>query len=167
MSSAYPNPGPSDSILANKGANRIQVNNILSAICLASLSVLLGRAERFSPWAIGQLAMAIPLLVSSSLAYAKMCYRGGEWYLWDTLGWFTHSAGYLMILNATFLLMYRQGYPETAWAFLGVSVGTFVLYSIVDAVAKPGRWFEKTWKLLLHLAVLSAGSVVPVLLEWA
>jgi hypothetical protein len=156
-----------DSILANKGANRIQVNNILSAICLAALSVLLGTGEHITPWAIGQLAMAIPLLVSSSLAYAKLCYRSDEWWYWDTLGWFTHSAGYLMILNATFLLMARKGYPDTAYLFLGVSVGTFVLYSLVDAVLKPHRWLEKTWKLLLHVSALFAGSLLPLLAGWA
>jgi hypothetical protein len=152
-----------------KGENRIQINNLLSAICLASLSVLLGTGEQVTPWVIGQLALAIPLLVSSSLAYAKLCYRPyeGEWWSWDTLGWFTHSGGYLMVLNATFLLMARKGYVETAYLFLGVSVVTFVLYSFVDAALKPRRWFEKTWKLLLHVAALFAGSLLPLLAGWA
>lgn len=167
MSTAPPLPPALEAILANKGANRIQINNILSAICLAALSVLLGSGEPITAWAIGQLAMAIPLLVSSSLAYAKLCYRSDEWWYWDTLGWFTHSAGYLMVLNATFLLMARKGYPDAAYAFLGVSVGTFALYSLVDAVLKPYRWFEKTWKLLLHLAGLFAGSLLPLLVGWA
>src|SRR5262245_46962425 len=166
MSTASLPPGL-ESILANKGANRIQVNNILSAICLATLSVLLSTGWSITPWAIGQLAMAIPLLVSSSLAYAKLCYRSDEWWYWDTLGWFTHSAGYVMILNATFLLMARKGYPETAYLFLGVSVTTFVLYSLVDAVLKPHRWLEKTWKLLLHVGALFAGSLLPLLAGWA
>src|SRR5262245_451883 len=166
MSTASLPPGL-ESILANKGANRIQVNNILSAICLATLSVLLSTGWSITPWAIGQLAMAIPLLVSSSLAYAKLCYRSDEWWYWDTLGWFTHSGGYLMILNATFLLMFHKGYPETAYAFLAVAASTFVVYSFVDAVLKPNRVLEKTWKLLLHVAVMFAGSLLPVLAGWA
>ena len=69
-----------DAALVNKGSNRIQVNNILSAVCLAALSVLLAQSDKeFSPWIIGQLGVAIPFLVTSSLAYAKLCYRtGGE-----------------------------------------------------------------------------------------
>jgi hypothetical protein len=154
--------------LVNKGSNRIQVNNILSAVCLAALSVLLSQSgERLSDWVIGQLGLAIPFLVTSSLAYAKICYRTGpECDLWDGLGWFTHSVGYIMILNATTILLHLKGYATSAWLFLGVTVLVFVLYSVLDIVAKRSRLVEKGWKLLFYLLALFAGSALPILAGW-
>src|SRR6266849_5270071 len=158
-----------DAALVNKGSNRIQVNNILSAVCLAALSVLLAQSDKnFSPWIIGQLGIAIPFLVTSSLAYAKLCYRtGGEVKVWDVLGWFTHSVGYIMILNATALLLFlRKQYTVLAWLFLGATVSVFVLYSVLDIIAKRSRFLEKTWKLVFYLLSIFAGSALPILAGW-
>jgi hypothetical protein len=158
-----------DAALVNKGSNRIQVNNILSAVCLAALSVLLAQSDKvFSPWIIGQLGIAIPFLVTSSLAYAKLCYRtGGEVKVWDVLGWFTHSVGYIMILNATALLLFlRKDYQLIAWLFLGATVSVFVLYSLLDILAKRSRFLEKSWKLLFYLLSIFAGSALPILAGW-
>ena len=158
-----------DAALVNKGSNRIQVNNILSAVCLAALSVLLAQSDKeFSPWIIGQLGVAIPFLVTSSLAYAKLCYRtGGEVNVWDALGWFTHSVGYIMILNATALLLFlRKQYTVLAWLFLAATVAVFVLYSLLDILVKRSRFLEKTWKLVFYLLSLFAGSALPILAGW-
>src|SRR2546427_12711804 len=88
---------------SKKGSDRIQINNILCAVCVAALSVLLGLSrDKLSSWAIGQLALAIPLLVTSSLAYAKVGYRhSDESRRWDTLVWLGHSLGYAAVLIAT------------------------------------------------------------------
>src|ERR1700738_3677702 len=79
-----------------RGSDRIQINNLLTAVSITVLSVLLSISKPgLSGWIIIQLAITIPCLVTSSLAYAKMCYRGAdEYHIWDNLGWMTHSLGY-------------------------------------------------------------------------
>src|SRR5262245_21007683 len=156
-------------LLTNKGSNRIQINNILSAVCVTALSILLSLNQGREPsaWMVAQLAAAIPCLVTSSLAYATLCYRqesAGRGCA--VLGWLTHSAGYIMILNATAILLYRTQYRQTSWPFLGVHAFVFVLYSVLDIVAKRQRLGEQTWKLGFYLFFIIAGAGMPMALGW-
>lgn len=148
-----------------KGSERIQINNILTAVCIGALSLFLFFEDKISPWSVGQLAMAVPLLVTSSLAYSKVCYRIGEHRIWDPLGWFTHSIGYIMIINAITILIYKSNYHSVAWLFTAVVVFLFILYSMMDVIAKKRRFFEKTVKLLFYLFLIFIGSVLPVMLN--
>jgi hypothetical protein len=112
---------------------------------------------------VGQLAMAVPLFVTSSLAYSKVCYRIGEHRIWDPLGWFTHSIGYIMILNAMTILIYRSNYHSVAWLFAAVVIFLFFVYSAMDVIAKRRRLFEKVFKLLFYLLLLFLGSILPII----
>lgn len=156
-------------ISRTKGSDRIQINNILSAVCVGVLSVLLGLSEsKQSVWMIGQLAIAIPFLVTSSLAYAKTCYRNRDEYsIWDNMGWWTHSIGYIMILNAVTIMLYQAGYQVVAWLFLGATVSLFLAYSIRDVVMKKRRLREKGSKLVIYLMFIFVGSILPILMKWA
>jgi small-conductance mechanosensitive channel len=147
-----------------KGNNRIQINNILSAVCIGALSVLLAiSSDRLSPGAVGQLAIAIPCLVTSSLSYSKITYRREEEHaIWDWLGWVTHSIGYALIINALAIMAYNSNYSGIAWLFLGVNTVLFTTYSIVDVAAKSNRLVEKVWKLVFYISLLIAGSVIPI-----
>jgi hypothetical protein len=151
-----------------KGSDRIQVNNILCAVSIGALTVILslgGSGQNL--WLVGQLALPIPLLVTSSLAYAKLSYRGqDEFFLWDNLGWVTHSLGYIMILNAMALLLYRNGYVGVVWIFVAVNVALFLTYSIIDITAKKSRKKEKLIKLGFYLLCLFFGTLLPVLSGW-
>jgi len=153
---------------SKKGSDRIQINNILCAVCVAALSVLLGVSiGKQSSWTIGQLAVAIPFLVTSSLSYAKVAYRSSnEAKRWDTLGWLGHSIGYTAILNSTGILLYDRGFVQVAWVFLGVVVWLFLIYSVVDVHAKRKRWKEKLLKLSFYFALLFIGLVLPIVAGW-
>jgi small-conductance mechanosensitive channel len=153
---------------SKKGSDRIQINNILCAVCVAALSVLLGLSRsKLSSWTIGQLAIAIPLLVTSSLCYAKVGYRSSdEARRWDTFGWLTHSLGYAAVLNATGTMLYRSGFVRVTWVFVGVVLSLFLIYSLVDVHAKRHRLNEKVLKLLFYLALLFVGLVLPILAGW-
>ncbi|HEY6047242.1 MAG TPA: hypothetical protein VIU65_11610 [Pyrinomonadaceae bacterium] len=155
-------------IRSKKGSDRIQINNILCAVCVAALSVLLGiSVGEHSSWTIGQLAVAIPFLVTSSLSYAKVAYRKShEATRWDTLGWIGHSVGYTAILNATGILLYDRGFERVAWIFLGVVVSLFLTYSILDVHAKRKRFKEKLLKLLFYFALILIGLVLPIVAGW-
>ena len=157
-----------DDLARTKGSDRIQINNILAAACIAILSVLLGLSgQRFSNWMVLQLAAATPLLVTSSLAYAKLCYRSlKEYPIWDTLGWVTLSLGYTMLLNALVIMLYTGGYGAASWWFVGAIVALFVTYSVLDIVANVKRLREKLRKLGFYLVLLFCGSVLPMVAGW-
>ena len=67
-----------------KGSDRILINSILAAVSIAALAVMLDSKEhKLNAWSIAQLAMSIPFLITSPLAYAKTCYRhDDEYYTW-------------------------------------------------------------------------------------
>jgi hypothetical protein len=159
----------SNDLVRAKGSDRIQINNILAAASVTILSVLLGLAgQRFSAWTLLQLAAATPLLVTSSLAYAKMTYRDmGEFPLWDNLGWATLSLGYIMLLNALALMLFNSSYVAVSWWFVGATAALFVVYSVVDVAANKKRLKEKAWKLTAYLGLMFLGSVLPMLAGWA
>lgn len=148
-----------------RGSDRIQINNLLCAVSITILAVILSLSRLgVSEWIIIQLAITIPCLVTSSLAYAKMAYRPDEEYhLWDNLGWATHSLGYILILNALIIMLHRQ-YPAAAWILIGVTVSLFVLYSGLDVLAKRKRLKEKAAKLSFYLLLMFIGAILPILL---
>jgi L-asparagine transporter-like permease len=151
-----------------KGSDRIQINNILAAACIAILSVLLGLSgKQFSNWMVMQLAAATPLLVTSSLAYAKISYRDPREYpVWDGLGWVTLSLGYIMLLNALAIMLCTSGYPTVSWCFISVAVLLFVAYSMLDVKANKKNLREKGRKLGFYLALMFLGAILPILAGW-
>jgi L-asparagine transporter-like permease len=146
--------------------NRIQINSVLSGLCVAILTVLLALpGAKPGNWVVGQLASAVPVLVTSSLAYAKLKYRDeDEMAIWNTFGWLTHSVGYIMILNAMVIMLYRNGYPSMAWLLLALIIVLFAVYSILDVIARQKRSLEKGLKALFYVLVLLGGTVFPLLL---
>src|SRR4030066_2425672 len=145
-----------------KGSDRIHINNILSAVCVSALSVLLAFSDtKLSEIGLIQLTAAIPLLVTSSLSYAKTVYRRkDEVERWDFLGWLTHSTGYLMILNAISILLFNADYRTSAWTFISITAFLYILYSVVDIGLKRKRMKEKGLKLAYYLGFLFLGSVM-------
>ena len=154
---------------AKKGSDRIQINNILCAVCVGALSVLLGLSnERLSAWAVGQLAAAIPCLITSSLAYAKTSYRNRDEHArWDTLGWATHTLGYVAVINAVGIMLFRNGFISVGWIFVCIVTAQFLIYSTLDIIMKRKRLREKSIKLIIYLLLLFMGLVLPVMEGWA
>ena len=137
---------------------------VLSKRALTSARMVMSStAVTFPP----TLAVATPLLVTSSLAYAKLCYRSlKECPTWDNLGWVTLSLGYIMLLNALVIMLYTGGYWAASWWFVGAIVALFVIYSVLDILASRKRLVEKLWKLGFYLALMFCGSVLPMVAGW-
>lgn len=157
-----------EDLIRVKGSDRIQINNILAAACITILSVLLGLSgQKFSDWMVIQLAATTPLLVTSSLSYAKVGYRYMKEYpTWDRLGWFTLSLGYIMLLNALTIMLYNQGYPQVSWGFICITILLFLVYSALDVKASKKRLKEKVWKLGFYLALMLFGAILPIIEGW-
>jgi CBS domain containing-hemolysin-like protein len=151
-----------------KGSERIQINNFLGAVCVAVLVLILTNVpQKLNTFSVAQIAIAIPLLITSSLAYSKLCSRPvNELSSWNTFAWITHTVGYIMILNALFLLVYETHYRTTAWIFLLTSAALFIAYGIQDTRLKRKRLKEHIVKTIIHIALLFFGAVLPVILAW-
>lgn len=148
----------------DKGEDRININNLIGSVNLGILAVLLGVAQGdISPWTICELAIALPCLLTSSLAYSKLRYRHGDEYAkWDRFGWFTHSIGYIATLDAVAVMLYHAHYRAVAWIFIGTSVFLFVTYSFLDVAIRKDRLYEKSIKLAFYIVLIILGYVLPV-----
>jgi hypothetical protein len=179
-SSSPPAVSPTDATVAaapsgppsysrQKGSERIQINNFLGAVCIGVLSVLLGLADtRSGAWVIALIGIAIPCFLTSSLAYAKTTYRPDDEYVkWDRLGWWGHTIGYVLVLDALAVLMFRNGYVALAWLFVGVAVLSLLVYSAVDLSSHSYRLPRRLWRLAAHVGLIGLGFVLPIALGWA
>jgi hypothetical protein len=148
-----------------KSGDRIQVNNILVAVCVASLAILMSMADKvLNTSSILQLTLAIPCLVSSSLAYSKSAYREEkEFNTWNQAGWFLHTVGYLMIINSTALLIYVNEFVFSSWALISTTSILYLLFAILDIKLKKDRRNEKIFKLLFYLACVFLGFILPTI----
>jgi carbon starvation protein CstA len=152
---------------SRKGSDRIQINNLLAAVCIGSLSILLTLKTEFSTKSLVllQFAFSIPLLVSSSLAYAKLALRERiEFKIWDKVGWTFHSLGYILILNAIGLLLHGYDFKIQSISFIGLTILLFTIYSCVDIFLDFLRWKEKLFKLFFYILFIFVGSILPIVL---
>ena len=147
-----------------KGSDRIQINNILAAACVTVLSVVLSvHRWHHSTWMVLQLAAATPMLVTSSLAYAKIGYRASEeCRSWDRLGWLTHTLGYVMILNAVALLLHSKVSTSASLCLIAICLCLFTVYSAMDIHLDRLRWKEKAAKLVLFFGLMVLGAILPI-----
>lgn len=145
-----------------KGSDRIQINNILAATCIGVLSVYLGTAsDSINFIVVAQLAIAIPFLATSSLAYAKICYRGKEEYnVWNRLGWFCHSIGYICIINTIYQTLVFKKLQNIAHLFLTVFILLLIAYSVLDVILEINRWKEKVVKIIIYFVLIICGTQI-------
>jgi len=147
-----------------KGTDRININNLLAAVCVTILTLLVTvPTNRVNFWSILQLAIAIPCLITSSLCYAKFAYRPiDEMNSWDFAGWLTHSVGYACVVNATAVLLDVANYGAVAWIFIITNIVLFLAYAVIDVMVGAHRLREKVWKTLLYLTLLICGGIIPL-----
>lgn len=157
-----------------KGSVRIQINNVLSAICIAMVSILVGAKTHplLLNTILSYLASAIPMLVTSSLLYSKICYRpSSEYKYWNGWAWTTHTLGYFLLIDSIFLLLFTQGFTLPSLMLLIVTSLLILVYSIMDVVAGTktktsfDRFAEKTVKLGFYLLIIFLGALGPLYLN--
>ena len=148
----------------DKGDDRININNLIGSVNLGILGFLLTNLDRnISPWTIGELAIAIPCLLTSSLAYSKLRYRhDNEYARWDRFGWFTHSIGYIATLDAVAVMLYHAHFKTISWIFIGTAIVLFAAYSFLDIAIRRERVQEKSIKLGFYIVLIILGYGVPV-----
>ena len=150
-----------------KGSDRIQINNLLSAICIGILTILLTVSKyKISQWILVQLSCAIPSLIISSLSYAKITYRdSNEIKIWDSFGWLLHIIGYILITNSILLLLYQTNNRISFWVFFIFNWLCYLIYSLIDIFKNKGHICEKFCKIYLFSLLIFIGSFIPVILH--
>jgi hypothetical protein len=130
------------------------------------LTIIISTGDRILNVAsIIQFSLAIPCLVSSSLAYSKTRYRPEtEFKVWDKLGWIMHSLEYIMIINSTALTLYFNRYIFSSWLLIIMTTVLFIIHSVVDILLKAHRKREKIMKLGFYLFIMIAGFLIPILI---
>jgi hypothetical protein len=156
-----------DEIFRQKGSDRIQINNLLSSICIGMLTILLTLSKfSISKWILVQLSCAIPCLYISSLSYSKIVYREPvEMKYWDNLGWFLHMGGYVLVINSLLLLLLQTDNYFSFWVFLIFTWISYFLYSFIDVKINNDHIREKSIKLYVFSFCLFVGSIIPLILD--
>lgn len=156
--------GPFTTIPEKAGA-KVEINNILMAVCVAALSLLwtLFR-DGVHPFVLAQLVFAVPLLYTSSLAYAKVAYWR-EAKLWDELGWFTGTTATAGIFNALGIMTYTVGYPGLAIAYYLVTWILLGVYTLVNILYHPEHHWPRIFKFVFFVLLQAVGGLAaPYLL---
>jgi len=144
-----------------KAASRVNIN----AFMIGSLFVIFTliwtlSPKQFSPLIISQLVLAMPLLFVSSLSYSKVGYRKEVKY-WDYLGWFTNTIGNAFIFNVVGLLLGKE-YLVVSYLYFGLIIVLLLVYSIINIVTHPHRIWEKIFKYLFFITIISLLGLLPL-----
>lgn len=137
---------------------------LLSTAIFAFFTTINLRKEfLFQPLLLAQLVLSMPLLLTSTLAYAKLGYRE-KIAAWALLGWVTFELGYAFLLNVIGILMATAISLPLAIVFFAASCCLALVYSIVDAVSTPGGYTtERLAKDLLFIVIqLTLGLLVAL-----
>jgi hypothetical protein len=116
-----------------KAANRISLNSQLlpAAIGIFFITVNL-RSEILLQKAVAiQLSLAIPLLLTSTLAYSKLGYRE-KVERWNVLGWVCFAIAYSFIINVIGILLANIVGKDLSTTFFLTVWSLAFIYSMID-----------------------------------
>jgi hypothetical protein len=146
-----------------KAEARLHINSFLMGGLLTVLALILTFSpEKFSVIVIGQIVLAIPLILFASLSYAKIGYERNH-KIWDNFGWITTNIGYLLFLNATGLILSAFSFVILTWFYFALLILLSVLYYTLNIISQPGTLKEHLSKLLLFLIIIVLGGILPIL----
>lgn len=148
----------------DKSISRVAINGTMMASLFLMLTLIwtLGPGKFNITYIIAQLVLAIPLLFISSLAYAKVSYRK-KYHLFDRFAWLATTLGNNFILNVAGLMTAAFS-KNIALIYFATSFILITIYYIINICDGLNNIREEVAKLLLILAIIVLGGVVPLLL---
>ena len=150
--------------LSVKASTRIALNRTLIAIAIGVffLTINLREALLFQKILLLQLVLAVPLLLTSTLAYSKIGYRE-QIERWNTLGWMTFIFGYAFLLNVIGILIGNIIGVMTAIIFFVSSWILSLIYSFVDISYDNSVIKERLIKDALFISIQFVLGVLVIL----
>jgi hypothetical protein len=147
-----------------KSKNRITLNTSLLSIAVGIffLTINLRSELLLIRGLVIQLVLAIPLLFTSILSYAKVGYRK-KTRKWDTLGFLTFSFAYAFILNVIGILLANIVSLQISLIFFASSWILAIIYSIIDTSYKRRVIKERIVKDLIFISIQLFFGVFVVL----
>ncbi len=146
-----------------KAEARLHINSFLMGSLFTVLALLWTlSSERVSYWIVGQMVIAIPLILFASLSYAKLGYERNH-KVWDSFGWITNNLGYLLFLNSTGLIIEAFSSRILAFIYFGLVIVLSFEYYMLNIRSQPGTLKEHLIKLAFFLAVIIIGGILPIL----
>ncbi|MEI7513278.1 MAG: hypothetical protein WCJ74_01515 [bacterium] len=146
----------------HKSANKVTINSFMMGSLFFILTLVIAiDPNKFSPFVIYQLVLAIPLLFVSSLAYSKIGYSK-DTHNWDILGWHTNNLGNLFVLNSVGLV---AGNYDLLLAKIYFTLFCFLMtiYTLININHEPKSWPNRVYKLFFLLIVTILGGVLIIL----
>lgn len=119
--------------ISAKASSRIAINRTLIGVVIGVFFLTINLREEllFQKVLALQLVLAIPLLLTSMFAYAKIGYRK-KTKRWNTLGWITFIISYSFLLNIIGILLGDIIDKGLSVIFFISSWILIVIYSLVD-----------------------------------
>jgi len=146
-----------------KAEARLHINSFLMGGLLTVLALILTFSpEKFSPIVIGQIVLAIPLILFASLSYAKIGYERNH-KIWDRFGWITTNIGYLLFLNATGLILSAFTFVILTWIYFSLLLVLSILYYTLNIISQPGTFKEHLTKMILFIIIIFLGGILPLI----
>lgn len=144
----------------HKATMKISISSaMIGALFFVLTFILAFGPNRFHPWVLAQLVLAIPLLYVSTLTYSKIAYWQ-ETKLWDAFGWITIYIGNTILLNAIGLMVTTIS-KNLALAYFILIVGLMLIYSIINIIYSPKSAKVKIYKFLFFLLIILIGGIIP------
>lgn len=146
-----------------KADARLHINSFLLGGVFTVIALLLTLSpERVSFTMLIELVLAIPLIFFASLSYAKMGYER-QHKIWDNFGWITNNMGYILFLNSTGLIISAFFFNSIAFIYFGLLIILASTYYVLNIKTQPGTLKEHLTKLILWIAIIVIGGIIPIL----
>lgn len=150
--------------LASKASSRISLNRSLLAMVVGVffMTINLRPEILFQKVLAFQLILAMPLFVTSILAYSKMGYKS-KIKNWNTLGWVTFTMGYACLLNVVGILIGDIISVSLALMFFAITWIFIIIYAIVDITYDREKVRDRLFKDGLFVLIQIIFGVLVVL----
>jgi len=146
----------------SKASAKVTINSFMIGSLFFILTLIISLSpDRFNPFVIYQLVLAIPLLYVSSLSYSKVGYWK-EVRNWDKLGWFTNTIGNLFVLNAIGLIAATFNFWLAITYFI-LFICLMLIYSYINIIHYPKTLGSKLFKFLFTLTIILLGGIIPII----
>ncbi|MFX1236994.1 MAG: hypothetical protein ACFFAS_11710 [Promethearchaeota archaeon] len=91
-----------------KSPLRVAITTMLIGVCFTAFTLIwaFDRDIKFNYLILSQLAIAIPFLINSTIAYTKLAYKAKNAKKWNKFALITYTTGYSLIMNSIGIMIY-------------------------------------------------------------
>lgn len=142
-----------------KATSRINLSLFLLTVSVTAFFLIINLKEElfYNKILLMQLILAIPLLLTSTLAYSKIGYRD-KVERWDLLGWVTFTFGYAFGVNVIGILVGDIISVPLGLIFFAISWLLVIIYYFVDISYEKNTFRVSISKILLFILICLIGD---------